>query len=253
MRAPLAKCYYFVLVIRKIRENIKDLGHLTPMAVVSTFLPIVGSSILLIFLLPIGHWLRENWEFGILVFLAGTLFFCGLALLPTNVIGIVSGWAFSFELGLLVLMIGVIGASMISFIINTQISGNRFPEIIKKHPRSTAIYDSLLQDNIKKTTLIILLLRLSVVMPFAFTNFLLAASRVPFWAFIIGTAAGMLPRSASMAFVGSGLAELNLNNTQDIYIFVIGAVASILAIITIAIISRKALERLTQVDGSLEA
>ncbi|HQZ96431.1 MAG TPA: VTT domain-containing protein [Pyrinomonadaceae bacterium] len=240
-------------MIKKVRENLKDLGHLTPMAVVSTLLPIVGSSILLIFLLPIGHWLRENWELGILVFLTGTLFFCGLALLPTNVIGIVSGWAFSFELGLLVLMIGVVGASIISFVINTQISGNRFPEILKKHPRSTAIYDSLLQDNLKKTTLIILLLRLSVVMPFAFTNFLLAASRVPFWAFVIGTAAGMLPRSASMAFVGSGLAELNLNNTRDTYIFVIGAVASVLAIITIAIISRKALERLTQTEGSLEA
>lgn len=219
------------------------------MALVSTFLPILGFSIMVIFLKPLGQWLRENWELGILVFLAGTLFFCGLALLPTNVIGIVSGWAFSFELGLLVLMAGVVGASIISFLINSRMSGTRFPETLKKHPRSTAIYNALLQENTRKTTLIILLLRLSVVMPFAFTNFLLAASRVPFWAFVIGTAAGMLPRSASMAFVGAGLAELDLNNTRDTYLFVIGAVASVLAIVAIAVISRNALERLTQNEG----
>lgn len=238
--------------LQKLKENLKALGHLTPVAVVSTFLPILGSSVLLVFLIPIGHWLRENWELGIPVFVAGTLLFCGLALLPTNIIGIVSGWAFSFELGLLVLMIGVVGASIISFLINTQISGDRLPETLKKHPRSTAIYNSLLQDNVKKTTLIVLLLRLSVVMPFAFTNFLLAASRVPFWAFVIGTAAGMLPRSASMAFVGSGLAELNLNDTRETYLFILGAVASVLAMIAIAVISRKALERLTQTEGSQE-
>lgn len=228
-----------------------ELGRLTPMALVSTFLPILGSSGLIIFLIPIGNWMRENWELGIVVFVAGMFLFCGLALLPTNVIGIVSGWAFGFEVGLLVLMIGVVGASIISFFINTQISGNRFPEALKKHRRSTAIYNSLLQENIKKTTLIVLLLRLSVVMPFALTNFLLAASRVPFWAFVIGTAAGMLPRSATVAYIGGGLAELNLENTRETYFFVIGAVASVLAIITVAIISRKALERVTR-EGSVK-
>jgi uncharacterized membrane protein YdjX (TVP38/TMEM64 family) len=239
-------------VIQKIKENIRELGHLTPLALISTFMPIVGSSLLIVFLIPIGHWLRENWEIGTLVFLAGAVFFCGLALLPTNVIGILSGWAFSFELGLLVLLTGVIGASIISFFINSRLSGERLPEALRKHPRSAAVYHSLLQDDLKKTMLIITLLRMSVVMPFAFTNFLLAASRVPLPAFIVGTAAGMLPRSASMAFVGSGLAELNLESTRDIYIFVLGAIASIVSMIAIAVISRKALERLTRSDGSTE-
>ena len=38
------------------------------MALVTTFLPIVGSTALLIFLHPIGYWLRDNWETGIVVF-----------------------------------------------------------------------------------------------------------------------------------------------------------------------------------------
>lgn len=210
------------------------------------FMPILGSSLLIAFLIPLGHWLRENQEAGIAVFLAGTLLFCGLALLTTNVIGIVSGWAFSFELGLLVLITGVVGASIISFLINHRLSGERLPEVLQKHPRSAAIYNSLLREDIKRTTLIIMLLRTSVIMPFAFTNFLLAASRVPLPAFVIGTAAGMLPRSASMAFIGAGLAELSVENSRETYLFVIGAVGSVIAIITIGILSRRALARLTQ-------
>lgn len=233
-------------MIQRIKDSVRELGHLTPMALVSTFLPILGSSFLIVFLIPIGHWLRENWELGTFVFLAGTLFFCGLALLPTNVIGIVSGWAFGFELGLLILLAGVIGASVISFFINSKLSGVKLLLLLKKHPRSTAIYESLLHEDMKKTMLIVTLLRMSVVMPFAFTNFLLAAARVPLPAYIIGTTLGMLPRSASMAFVGSGLAELNLENTRDTYLFIIGAVASILSLVAIAIFSRKALDRLTR-------
>jgi uncharacterized membrane protein YdjX (TVP38/TMEM64 family) len=237
-------------VFEKLKQYIRDLGHLTPMALVTTFMPIVGSSLLIVFLIPIGHWLRENWEVGTGVFLAGTLLFCGLALLPTNVIGIVSGWAFSFELGLLVLIIGVVGSSVISFFITQRLSGERLPEVLRKHPRSSAIYDSLLREDLKKTTLIITLLRLSVIMPFAFTNFLLAASRVPLPAFVIGTAAGMLPRSAAMAFIGAGLAELSVENSRETYLFVMGAIGSVLAMITIGIISRRALARLTRAENS---
>lgn len=221
------------------------------MALVSTFLPILGSSVLIAFLIPIGHWLRENWTVGTSVFIAGTFFFCGLALLPTNVIGIVSGWAFGFELGLLVLIIGIVGASTISYFINSRLSGERLPEMLRKHPRSAAIYSSLLHEDLKRTTLIVTLLRMSVIMPFAFTNFLLAASRVPLPAYIIGTAAGMLPRSAAMVFIGSGLAEISLDNSREMYLFVMGAVGSVIAMITIAVISRRALARLTRSENSL--
>ncbi len=233
-------------VFDKIREQIRELGHLTPIALVAAFLPIFGSSVLLIFLLPIGNWLRDNWELGIFVFIAGTLFFCGLALLPTNVIGIVSGWAFGFELGLLILLSGVLGAAIISFLINSRISGDHLPNAIRKYPRSTAIYEALLQDDFKKTTLIITLLRMSVIMPFALTNFLMAAARVPLVPYIIGTAAGMLPRCAATVFVGSGLSELNLADTREIYLLAIGIAATIASVVIISILSRKALERLTR-------
>jgi uncharacterized membrane protein YdjX (TVP38/TMEM64 family) len=212
---------------------------------ISTFLPIVGSMTLIVFIMPIGGWLRANWEIGILVFIAGIMFLCGFALLPTNVIGIVSGWAFSFELGLAVLMAGVVGASLVSFAVNSRISGEHLSKAIEKHPRSSAIYRALLQDDIRKTIFIIVLLRMSVIVPFALTNFLMAAARVSLKAFLIGTAVGMLPRSAAMAFVGSGLSELDLSDMSETAFFAIGVAATIATMIAIGVFSRRALLRMT--------
>ncbi|HMO80470.1 MAG TPA: VTT domain-containing protein [Pyrinomonadaceae bacterium] len=236
-------------MIAKIRKHLSDLGRLTPMALVVTFMPMVGSATLLAFLIPIGHWLRDNWESGIPVFIAGTLFFCGLALLPTNVIGIVSGWAFGFGLGILVLMVGVVGSAFISFVINSRFSGRLLPEVASKNPKTSAVYNALLQERFWKTTLIIFLLRVSVIMPFAFTNFLMASARVPVRSYLLGTAAGMLPRSSAMVFVGAGLSELNLQNTRETYILVLGIAATVLSVIVIAYLSRRALEHITSEDA----
>ncbi len=41
-----------------------ELGTLTPIALVTTFLPVVGSSILLAIAYPLGFWLKENWAVG---------------------------------------------------------------------------------------------------------------------------------------------------------------------------------------------
>ena len=82
-------------------------------------------------------------------------------------------------------------------------------------------------------------------MPFAFTNFLMASAKVPLKSFLLGTAAGMLPRSSAMVLVGAGLSELTLENTGDSYVLIMGIAATIFSAIVIAAISRRALARLT--------
>ncbi|HLM62205.1 MAG TPA: VTT domain-containing protein, partial [Pyrinomonadaceae bacterium] len=188
---------------RKIYGYFKELGKITPVALVTTFLPIVGSSILLIVAIPLGNWLRANWEIGGGLYLLGIFLFCGLALLPTNVIGIIGGWTFGFPLGIALLISGVVGAALISFLIHSRIVGERLPQIFDAHPKAKAVYNALLGQSLWRTTLIIFLLRLSPAMPFALTNFLMASARVPLKSFLIGTFFGMLPRSSAVVFVGS--------------------------------------------------
>ena len=229
----------------KIRSYLKEFGTLTPGAAISAFLPIVGSSILLATAYPLGYWLRENWEIGAVIYVCGIVFFCGLALLPTNVIGILGGWAFGFPLGITLLISGIVSASFISFTINSRLVGDRLPHVFGAHPKAKAIYTALLGQSVWRTTLIIFLLRLSPAMPFALTNFLMASARVPLKSFLVGTFFGMLPRSSAVVFVGAGLSELTLSTAEDAWLLVFGIAATILSVLVIGAISKRALERLT--------
>jgi len=231
---------------RKFKNLLRDLGQITPLAFVNTFLPIVGSATLIAVAYPLGYWLRENWEIGILFYLLGVLIFCGLALLPTNVIGIVGGWAFSFKLAIAVLIPGVVGAALISFLLHTRIVGERLPQVFETHPKAKAVYNALLEQNVWRSILIISLIRLSLIMPFALSNFLLASARVPVKSYVIGTFFGMLPRSSAFVFVGAGLSELNFDSPQSPWLWIFGIAATIVFVIMIGNISRHALERLTQ-------
>ena len=229
---------------RKIHEYLKELGNITPIAFVTAFLPMLGSAILLIVAAPLGNWLRGNWEIGSLWFLLGTFFFCGLALLPTNVIGIISGWAFGFSFGIALLIAGVVGAALVSFTIHSRIVGEKLPQIFDAHPKAKAIYKALVGRNVWRTTLIIFLLRLSPAMPFALTNFLMASARVPLKSFLIGTFFGMLPRSSAVVFFGAGLSELNFDQPFNVWIFVLGMMATIISIIAISYFSKQALSKM---------
>ena len=211
----------------------------------------LGSAVLLIVGLPLGNWLRANWEIGGGFFLFGVFLFCGLALLPTNVIGIVGGFAFGFPLGIALLICGIVGAAAISFLIHTRIAGNRLPQIFNQHPKAKAIYEALIGQNIRRTTLIIFLLRMSPAMPFALTNFLMASARVPLKSYLLGTFLGMIPRSSAVVFVGAGLSELNFEDTQNVWLIVVGIAATIISVIVIGNISRRALERLTNQSQSV--
>lgn len=238
-------------LFKKIYGYFRELGNLTPIAFVTAFLPMLGSAILIAFAYPLGHWLRENWEIGMPLYLLGVLVFCGLALLPTNVIGVLGGWAFSFNLGIAVLITGVVGAATISFLIHTRIVGDKLPQVFESHPKAKAIYEALVGQSVWRTTLIIFLIRMSPAMPFALTNFLMASARVPLKSFVVGTFFGMLPRSSAVVFVGSGLSELTLNTGQNSWLLIFGIVATVISVIIIGNMSRRALERLTNQNASV--
>lgn len=235
--------------ITRLRLRLSEFGNLTPIALVTTFLPMAGAAVLLAVGYPLGLWLRENPEVGAVGFALGVMIFCGLALVPTNVIGVIGGFAFGFYAGLLILIAAVVAASFISFLIHGRIIGEKVPDLAEKHPKAGAVYRALVGQGFLRTTTIILLIRLSIIMPFALTNFILASARVSALAFITGTFLGMLPRSAAVVFAGAGLSELTLEAPTDIWTIWFGIAATLISIIVISIISRRALHSYTRSNG----
>jgi len=209
-------------------------------------MPIIGGSLLAAVAYPLSHWLRDNLEIGAVLFTLGVIFFCGLSILATNIVGVMGGWVFGFDLGIVLLMIGIVSAATISFLIHTRIVGDALPQVFDHHPKAKAVYKALIGQSFWRTTLIIFLLRLSPAMPFALTNFLMASARVPLKSFVLGTFFGMLPRSSAVVFVGSGLSELSFDDPQEAWLLVFGIIATIVSIIFISVIARRALVKLTQ-------
>lgn len=72
----------------------------------------------------------------------------------------------------------------------------------------------------------------------------MAAARVPFKSFVIGTFVGMLPRSSAVVFLGAGLSELTFDNQQNTWLIIFGIAATIIVVLVIGTISKHALERL---------
>ncbi len=231
----------------RLTDLVRESGKMTPVAFITAFLPMIGSAVLLTVAYPLGFWLRENWEVGSGLFLLGVVAFCGLALLPTNVLGILSGWSFGFEFGIVILAVGIVSAATVSFVIHSRLMGDTLPGIFEQHPRAQAVYESLIKHNSRRTTLIIFLLRLSPAMPFALTNFLMASARVPVKSFIVGTFLGMLPRSSAVVFVGAGLSELSFSDPQEAWLIVFGILATIVSVIFISFVARRALAHVTRV------
>lgn len=235
--------------MKKIYEKIKELkaefGKIGFWAAFSLVMPIFGLTAFVGVIYSVSPWLQANRTEGILAFILSVSVLAGLAILPTNIVGMVSGWAFDFQFGLLAMLGAIGGALAINYSVSKRLAGENFQEVIENKPKLKAIHSSLLTESFFKTLLIIVLLRLSPAVPFAATNFVISASGVSMKTFLLGTLLGYLPRTSATVFVGSSLTVLNFNQPQESWMIILGIVATIAATIIIGVISKRALNRLT--------
>lgn len=230
-------------VTARFEELREDYGRIGFWAVYALVMPMIGLTLLAAFILQAGPWLKSN-PAGWFVFAVAVGLLCGFAILTTNVISIVSGWAFGFALGLAAMMTGIAAAVSINFFFSKKLAAAKFNRIMEQKPRIRAIHTELLAGHKRKVFLIILLLRLSIT-PFAGTNFLISASGVPFSAYFWPTVVGYVPRTAAAVFVGTTVEKLAFDQPSESWALILGVAATIATIIVISILSKRALERLT--------
>jgi uncharacterized membrane protein YdjX (TVP38/TMEM64 family) len=231
--------------LKKIREFKKDYGKIGFWAAFAMVMPIIGLTLFLGTIYRISPWLEANPSVGVPTFILTISLMSGFAILPTNIVGMTSGWAFGFPLGLLTMLAAIGGAVAINFFISRKLAGKNFDQVIKEKPKLNAIHEALLEGNLLKVILIIVLLRLSPATPFAATNFMISASGVSMKAFLFGTVLGYIPRTSATVFVGSSLSQLNFNQPKESWLIILGIIATVAATIVIAVLSKRALRRLT--------
>lgn len=186
------------------------LGPAAWLATVWTFAPAVLGTTLLVFIGSVSRWLRDHGDTGPFVYAAGFILAAGVGVLPTISQAVLGGWAFGFWIGLPAAMTGFTGGSIIGYFIARAVARRRVDAEFDLHPRWAAVRDALLKSGRLKTLLIVTLVRVPPNSPFSLTNFVLATARTPLWAYALGTAVGMLPRTTVVVWLASQIqGELN--------------------------------------------
>lgn len=224
----------------------RRLGAAGPVAVVLSFWPPLGGFVLLATLTRLGPWLRMHDSVGMLVYILLCGFLIGISFVPTYACAILAGWAFGFAVGWPLAMVTITVASLLAYAIGRWIARDRVHEVIQANARANAIYRALLGTRSGRTMLVVALLRVPPASPFALANFVLAAARVPFWEYAVGTLVGIAPRTAMATFAAAGLEQLQFKNVSATWMVVAGIVATIVVCVVLGVLSNRALRQMTR-------
>jgi uncharacterized membrane protein YdjX (TVP38/TMEM64 family) len=198
------------------------------------------------------HWYRPLTELApapaVLSFLVAGALLAGLSLVPTHAVSLVAGMLFGRLGGSACALLAIAGAALFGFLVLRRLVGARGVQLLEGHPRAVAIHRALLARQGRLVWLVILI-RLSPVVPFAATNLVLAAAGVGQREFLLGSTLGLAPRIVAVVIAGAGLVELDLSQATDMRAAVIGALATVAVLVLIGRVARRAL-RDVGVDGA---
>jgi len=224
---------------------LKRLGPVGPMSLAAMVLPGLGGFCLLYYMSDLGPWLRERGLWGGVLYVAVFALGSGLALLPTYAQSLLGGWTFGAFRGGLGAMLGIFGGAVIGYAVARRSAGSRVTEMIAERPKWQAVYDALLKSGAGRRLLIITLIRLPPNSPFALCNVLMAATRVPVGAYLLGTVVGIAPRTLAAVYVGARLENLSSEPPNARWLTIASIVLAIMTIAIIGRIAQNAVSRLT--------
>jgi uncharacterized membrane protein YdjX (TVP38/TMEM64 family) len=227
----------------------RRLGPAGPLAVVAASAPAIPGFALLGSMYWIAPWLREHPIQGLSVYILGYAVLGGLALMPTYAHSVLGGWAFGSTLGLPVALAAAMtafgAAASLAYAIGRLASGDRVVQLLEEHAKTRAVYHALLQSGFWKSLMIVTLIRIPPNSPFAITNLALSAARVHPIAYLLGTLAGMTPRTGIAIFIGAGLSQLTFDNPHRISLYIGGLAATLIVLAILGYLGNRAIAQVT--------
>ena len=229
----------------QVRAAAKKLGPLAPLAVLASTLPLIGLAALIYFRQDMANALRAMGPAAIPTYVAVFALTSGLAIFPTHIQAVIGGWLFGFRTGGAMAVLGATLGALIGYLIARAAGRDRALGLIAEWPQSRAVYSALLEHGIARRMGLVSLLRLSPSSPFALTNLVLAATRVPIVQYLLCTAIGMAPRTVAAAWVGQGLSDLSGATSNQRWVTILGIIATVIAVVVIGAIANAAVKRAT--------
>ena len=122
-----------------------------------------------------------------------------VALLPGSILTLAAGFAFGPALGVAAAWSGAMAGAMLAFLLGRTVLRDWARRRLARAPRARALDRAVARESFK----VVLLLRLSPVVPFNLLNYALSLAPVPFGHYVAATAVGMLPVTVLYVYLGS--------------------------------------------------
>jgi len=200
-------------------------------------------------LLDFFEWLEglPLWQGMLLLTIMETI--VTVLILPATPLNLASGFMFGIGWGSVIAVASTDLAAVISFFIGRYLAREWAEKEIEKRPKFKAVDVAVDRQGMW----IIILVRFSPVFPFGLCNYLFGLTKVTFWKYWIATTIGLLPYTIAYTYLGSLMQELKnifkddaSDSTQQIIFLSIGGVATLVTIVVMAWITRRALKNATK-------
>ena len=208
-------------------------------------------------MLPIADWavtlagrLRGAGAAGVLLFTA-IYIVATVALLPGSVLTLAAGFAYGPVGGLLVVSPASVLAATAAFLLGRTAIRGWVQRKIAGAPRARALSRAIEKDSFK----LILLLRLSPVVPFNVLNYALGVSEASLSRYVVASFIGMLPATwlyvylGSLATTAADLTDASRGSSPGrLALTLAGLVATVLVVVLVTRSARRALDRELQTE-----
>lgn len=219
---------------------------------------VLAALVIAFWFLPVRDWLvhvigwaqahpRIAWAGFILAYVLAAV-----CMVPGSLLTLAAGVLFGVTLGVALVSVASTLGAMGAFLIGRFLARDWVESRLEAMPRFRALDRAVA----RKGWLIVLLARLSVVIPYNLLNYALGLTNVRFGAYVLSTFIGMLPAIFLYVYLGSvagSLASLNQTGTpiDAQWLFVAGLIVTALLIVVIARLTALALRSELDRNGDI--
>jgi uncharacterized membrane protein YdjX (TVP38/TMEM64 family) len=164
------------------------------------------------FLHHLLHWMQiiqaSGWV-GYLMFIA-LYAACCIFFLPASFLTFAAGAVYGFWVGSLLVLVSNGLGSLLCLLVTRYLFRDWASRRLKKRRKLSAVIDAVQHDGWK----IVLLTRLSLVMPFSLINYALGLTKLSAWRFLLATEVGSVPAIAIYVYIGTLVGNLSKIRTD---------------------------------------
>jgi uncharacterized membrane protein YdjX (TVP38/TMEM64 family) len=163
-----------------------------------------------------------------------------LLFVPGSILTLGAGLAFGFVKGTVVVLVAAVLAAALAFLIARHWARPWVERHAARHPRFAAIDRAIQQRGAR----VVLLLRLSPLVPFSLSNYLYGLTAVRFAPYVLASAVGMAPATAVYVYLGSaGRALGEARSPAEWALFVGGLAATVAVTVLVGRAAKKEMAR----------